>query len=496
VLLRRFVLPLVMIAAAGDACGGGDPRTESPTTGTGPVDPSTTTVGTTETPDGTTAGGEKLDVAAGSVSGVDEGGACPGVIGDALLSGTVWAPNGELPIAGAAVYVTDTPPEPVPALVYCLDCIELTCDDPYAITGPDGSFSLETYARSGWLVVQKGQFRRVTALDVDAGETALAGELTTLPDHNDPDAGLTIPRIALALGDHDRLEHALGKLGLGQTEISGYEEELVPGTEPFDVWDNSEQHDFPGSLGTFDQLVSSPVLLEQYQVIFVPCSMQAGEYPAALDDPQVIANIQDWVAQGGKWYVTDWSGEAIDRPFAQYQTFWKRQDSTSIERWQDQDWLDLGHYDPLATVLDPDLLAWLSALPPALADINPLNDPDLDAFPTLAMLPMLQTVYAYSGVRETPPVLVEDGMGGMVDVGHRVWIEGEGSESWGVPPARDQHPLTVSAEYGCGRILFTSYHTVEGRSYVGLTPQELVLMYLVLEISVCQTPYEPPPPVG
>jgi hypothetical protein len=278
--------------------------------------------------------------------------------------------------------------------------------------------------------------------------------------------------------------------------IADFEEELVIGTEPFDVWDNSPIYDFAGSLGTFEQLVSSPQLLEQYHIVFLPCTMQAGEYPSVLDDPAVQQNIRDWVAAGGKWYVADWSGEAIDLVFPQYQEFWKRQDSPTVEQWQGQDWLDLGRYDPLGTVLDADLLAWLQALPPQYADINPVNDPDQEALPTLGMLPDVQTMYVYSGIRDTPPVLVDDGMGGMVDVGHKVWIEGEGAESWGVPPVGELHPLTITAQYGCGRIMFTAYHTVEGRSYVGLTPQELVLMYLILEIGVCQTPYEPPPPEG
>ena len=46
-------------------------------------------------------------------------------------------------------------------------------------------------------------------------------------------------------------------------------------------------------------------------------------------------------------------------------------------------------------------------------------------------------------------------------------------------------------------MLFTTYHMAElDDSYIGLTPQELVLLYLILEMGVCQTPYEPPPPVG
>ncbi|MCA9682099.1 MAG: hypothetical protein KC457_07870, partial [Myxococcales bacterium] len=58
------------------------------------------------------------------------------------------------------------------------------------------------------------------------------------------------------------------------------------------------------------------------------------------------------------------------------------------------------------------------------------------------------------------------------------------------------NPLTISAEYGCGKLMFTTYHMAEGSdTYIGLTPQELVLLYLILEIGVCQVPYEPPPPV-
>jgi hypothetical protein len=51
------------------------------------------------------------------------------------------------------------------------------------------------------------------------------------------------------------------------------------------------------------------------------------------------------------------------------------------------------------------------------------------------------------------------------------------------------HPFTISFQYGCGRILFTTYHTVgttgSGR-HPGLYEQELTLFYLIMEIGVCQ----------
>lgn len=62
-----------------------------------------------------------------------------------------------------------------------------------------------------------------------------------------------------------------------------------------------------------------------------------------------------------------------------------------------------------------------------------------------------------------------------------------------MPPVDEQHPLTISAEYGCGKLMFTAYHTAENGKYYGLTPQELVLMYLILDIGVCQQPFDVPP---
>lgn len=488
-----FALALVACGDAGETSASASAATTVTTTSTttatsastgGTGGGSTGSGGVTE--GGTNGSGPKLDVGPEPTTG---GGCQPG--GEATVTGRVTAPNGVLPISGALVYLThDTPT--IPQIVYCSECVDLPCGTPYTFTGPDGSFSLQAPADDYNVVVQKGQFMRVTPRVVAAGDNPLEAEVTRLPDHTEPAAGLYIPRIAVALGDHDHLEDALAKLGLGETAVADYKELLVQGSERFDVWDNSPDRDFPGSMGSFTQLVSNYPLMEKYHIIFVPCTMQAGEYLQALDDPNVLANIQTWVDKGGKWYVADWSSEAISRPFPQYQELWKRKDSMTIPQWKDQDTADLGRYDPLGTVLDPDLEAWLAALPQELKDINPLNDPKLDPYPKIDDLPHVQTMYVYSGVKDVPEVLVSDKMGGMVDVGHKVWIEGPGAASWGVPPPESQWPLTITGEYGCGRIMFTAYHTVESGGYVGLSPQELILMYLILEIGVCQVPYDPP----
>ena len=387
----------------------------------------------------------------------------------------MWAPNGVIPVSDALVYTSKDEPPGIPQQVYCAECAQLECDDHFTTTAPDGSFSLKTISSDAkYLVVQKGQFMRVTPIDLGTGTKAVLDELSTLPSENDPDNGLYIPLIAVGDASYDRLEDALGKFGLGDTMVSNYEERLVPGTESFDLWDNGNSPSYDGftSQGTFAQLIADPARLDDYHIIFVPCSTD--DYVPNLT-AQNIQNIRDWVAAGGRWYVADWSNEWMEHVFPSYQTLTGEPNNA-----------DIGEYDSLGTVLDTGLLDWLNALPDPLKDINPLNN---ETHPTLTMLPQVETVSNWSVVLDTPPVYVDDGMGNQVDVGDKVWITGPGGQG-----ATGAHPLTVTGQYGCGKIQFTSYHTAEFFNYVGLSPQELVLIYTILEIGVCQDPL--PPPAG
>ena len=87
-----------------------------------------------------------------------------------------------------------------------------------------------------------------------------------------------------------------------------------------------------------------------------------------------------------------------------------------------------------------------------------------------------------SGARRRALLSVTD-KSGLLE-GANPTIEGPGS-GFDIP-ANEILPLTVTGQYGCGKIQFTSYHTAEFFDYVGLSPQELVLMYTILEIGVCQ----------
>ncbi|MBV1857524.1 MAG: hypothetical protein KUG77_03865, partial [Nannocystaceae bacterium] len=259
---------------------------------------------------------------------------------------------------------------------------------------------------------------------------------------------------------NDQIENILAKIGMGEVSSNGL---YVQGTGAFDYFDGAEGQ----------AVLDDPSRLDDYHIVFVPCMSQFG-----LGSPSQgnrAQNIRDFVEAGGKWYVTDWANEYLYETFPNYQAL----------HGQDFD-PDLGYYDTTGVVTDPDLLAWLEALPPALADLG-------GGQPNLLSLPTVEFVDNWSGIDATPQVMVQDDEGNDVDVGHHTWVEGSCQVC---SPSNELRSMSISGEYGCGRMMFSTYHTTEN-AHAGLTPQELVLLYIILEIGVCHdTPPPPPPPVG
>ena len=137
-------------------------------------------------------GGEPGDLAA--ITPGPDGGA---MAAEARLQGKVLAPEGTIPIAGALIFASATPPPPIPGGVYCDKCVHLTVGTPYTRSAADGSFELPLTAGPTHLVVQKGAFRRVRRIDVQPGPQALPKELTTLPAITDAKSRLTHFQAAL-----------------------------------------------------------------------------------------------------------------------------------------------------------------------------------------------------------------------------------------------------------------------------------------------------------
>ena len=410
--------------------------------------------------------GERFDIGDGGVTGGGEEGGndCPPLPGsNATLEGTVYAPNMQIPISGALVYLTDDAVEPVPDKVYCSSCVELTCDTPFVLTEPDGSFSLPATAGPGQqLVVQKGEFLRIVDFDVVEGSKAVPADQSSLPGEWNPAAGMWIPKIAVYETDPDRVFNVLAKFGLGEVSANG---ELIPGTQQFSLISDSDQGAF------MDDFIG----MSQYHIIFVPCAATKFWLGAPSVPLLRAQNIRDYVAGGGKWYATDHSNEYIEAPFADYQEF----HAAGMPDIQPA-------YDVNGSVVDAELLAWLQALPPGLKDIGGGN-------PTLNALPSVELQLNYSGIESTTPIIVQDEDGMDVDVGQHTWVEGPCTSCRDPSKIR---PMAISGQWGCGRMMYSTFEN-SSVAHPGLNPQELILLYMILEISVCHDkPPPPPPPIG
>jgi hypothetical protein len=445
---------LMLVLACGSSTREEEPTSVGLTAATAPS-------GTT-TDEASEETGEHLDVGNASATGAggEEGGGCGPKETNATLTGTVYAPNMEIPISGALVYVTGAAVEPVPDQVYCSECVQLPCDTPFVLTEPDGSFELPAVAGPGQqLVVQKGEFLRIVDFDVVEGMNVVASDQSNLPGEWNPGAGMWIPKIAVYRTDPDRVYNVLAKFGLGETTAGG---ELVPGTEQFVLIPDSDQGAF------MDDFIG----MKEFHIVFVPCAAASSWFGAPAVHPLRAQNIRDYVAAGGKWYATDHSNEYIEAPFGDYQEF----HSPGMPDIQPA-------YDVNGNVVDADLLAWLEALPPALKNIGGGN-------PTLEQLPSVELMLNYSGIDEIQPVIVQDDDGNDVDVGHHTWVEGPCTSCSDPSKVR---PMAVSGQWGCGRMMYSTFEN-SSVPHEGLNPQELILLYMILEISVCHEETPPPPP--
>ena len=170
-------------------------------------------------------------------------------------------------------------------------------------------------------------------------------------------------------------------------------------------------------------------------IVFLPCgdSTQPAPNTDLSSDPQIEANLKAFVEAGGRLYVTDWHYDFIARTFPGKIAF----SGASSEACSS---CGRNTYDAAASVTDPDPSSWMTAQ-------------SLSSF-------TLQK--SYTGIDSVS--------------GAKVWVSG--SKSGAAPK-----PATLSFEQGCGRVLFSTYHTEPFSN--SLTPQERALLGALLEVSVC-----------
>lgn len=373
------------------------------------------------------------------------------------LVGKVLAPEGTIPISGALVYAVSpsSPPAPIPQTVYCDTCVEIPASTPHAFSGADGRFELQLPYPGKWLLVtQKGAFRRIRELDVKGAGMVVPTPLTMLPHQTDAAAGDNIPRMLVLGGAWDAIESSLAKLGLGLVDAKGL---LVRGTEEFSLVECKLISIFPPQVDCQPKdpatILSSYDELANYQIIFLPCDN--GGLDSTFSSPTGKAALLKWISAGGRLYATDYTYDVMTQLFPGY-IEWEGQSGTmgSAEL--------SSAYDAPAIVNDADLSAWLAGQ-------------------GIGNFTLLESWTVIKALKQAPTPAPDDPAKTYLQT-PKAWISGQ-VPSYGI------RPMTVSFAYGCGRALFSAYHT-EGSKSTGKTllPQELALIYIVLETAVCIEP--------
>jgi hypothetical protein len=373
------------------------------------------------------------------------------------------------------VIASVTPPD---APAACNTCVEVP-DGAYATTSAaDGTFTLDVPAGSTvYLTVQKGQFQRsrVFPAPAEIGTYPVDDATTSLPSRRVPELGDTVPRIALVYGDYDPIQDVLAKVGIGAADAT-YGHTWGSESGFFDVYDNAgpggEHHG-----ASLSSLISDPAKLASYDVILFACSYNASfEF---VTNPGVAQNLRDFVWNGGKLYISDYAMPVAEIP------------------WPEHVWFT----DPLhGGCNEAQFPPNCNHGPPFDAPATPKNDALgawLDGMGELQGLVMKENWDTIGGI--APGYVGDDPeTSAPIHEEPKVWVEGPWAYSdqdlsdLGIDPATwddSSHPLTLSWRYNCGRVLFTTYHTVgstSGGKHPGLLPQEKVLFYLLMELTVCQ----------
>ncbi|HEY0255228.1 MAG TPA: hypothetical protein VGC41_27055, partial [Kofleriaceae bacterium] len=246
------------------------------------------------------------------------------------LSGTVYAPNGTLPLYGVNVYVPATDPGDLKPGVTCDKCSAGLPGSPLVQTTTDeaGHFSLQNVpaTTSVPVVIQSGKWRRQLVLPTVSAceEQPMATVDTTFPKSRTDDSPLTakaadgspkvdLPRIAVTTGAFDALECLPYKLGIDPTEITndtgdGHVQLFTnngagangQGAKQFSAtWAGGANAMF----GDAQTLWGAKANLEKYDIVMLSC--EGGQKPTTKPQSALQA-VHDYANEGGRVFMSHW----------------------------------------------------------------------------------------------------------------------------------------------------------------------------------------------
>ena len=416
------------------------------------------------------------------------------------VTGTVFAPNGTLPLFGVNVYVPSSDPGPLPEGVQCDRCGNLQGGSITSTTTDEaGNFRLENVPATADvpIVIQSGKWRRQFKISAVAAcqDNAAAKVDTTLPKNRTEG---DIPKIAITTGSADALECLIRKMGIEDSEFgTGDEDTSVHlyrgnGTPGFAASHPGGVRPFAPAKPFWDTRAS----LDTYDITLLSCEGDqliagTGNVAGVNDKPQTsLQALHDDAGAGGRVFMSHWhnvwiGGDRNDPTNAAYgMADWK-----SVIDWNfgaDQ-------------VAGPQITTVDEATLPAPIGIGGLPNPKGTSFATWLMNVGGSTTR--NEVSVTQPRYTARGLLAPPLAERWVYVEQTDAlnnpQSASVQNALFTTPLDVVPEQRCGKVVFSDMHVASGSSSPGngtfptqcstddLTPQEKALAFIFFDISSC-----------
>jgi hypothetical protein len=352
-----------------------------------------------------------------------------------LVRGVVRTPNDAFPIAGAAVYVPGGDPDELPTTGECGECIDGDALLASARTAPDGTFTLSGhFGGSTTIVVDQGLFQRVARIELAPCETNdVDPDATRLPRN----AGEgRVPAMTVVEGLYDDLEGVLRRLGLdGLITVLSNDDEIVR-----------------GFLGDVERLRTQDLVL-----------VNCGNYATETADSTIFDALRAYVGEGGRLFVTDQSYRGVEGPFPTALDFAGGDVDGLSDVVEPRSEANVGSLEgESASAVDPTFRAWLEATGSLVGGRLPIAGGAGGGFAVM--------------MAAAPEV--------------DVYVEGEVTyldRPMGSVAGRAVLPLMVGFASGCGRVGFSSIHTVDEEvdPFGPLPPREQILAYLLFQLGTC-----------
>ena len=391
------------------------------------------------------------------------------------LSGTVYAPNGTLPLFGVNVYVPITDPGALPDGAQCDRCANGLPGGAYAqaTTDETGHFTLPNVPATANVpvIVQVGKWRRrFTVPNVAAcQDLPIDPAITRLPKNKSEG---DIPLMAITTGNADALECLPYKLGVDEAEFT-----TDAGTGRVHLFSGNGTDRFKPALNAGAVFPAATTLwgtvakLKTYDITLLSC--EGGQNPATKPQTAMQA-VHDYAGLGGRVFMSHWHN------------IWIGGESGNLSHGL-ADWETIGTWNYGAPQDQENTIASVDqTVTKGVSFAKWLMN--VAASTVLGQIPI-------SGARYTLPSADK------MKSDRRVYLEPALSNNHlSVQDLEFTTPNDVAADQRCGKVVFSDMHVASGSSSVAgaagkpfptgcsatpLSPQEKALAFIFFDISSC-----------